>query len=74
MTDTYIYAASGARLMQKYIDAYGQLPRIAYVGPETILYGKYGVEAAVNYGFSGAKRTTSIDEALTWLGVRGTSA
>ena len=73
MTETYIYAASVARLVQKYTAIAGQLPRIAYLGPETILKdGNYGVAVAAEYGFSKAKRTTTIDEALEWLGVRST--
>ena len=72
MTETYIYAASGAGLIQKYVDACGQPPRIAYLGPETILYGAYGEDVAHEYGFDEAKRTTTIDEALEWLGVGST--
>ena len=73
MTDTYIYAASGAKLVQKYKDGHSQPLRIAYLAPESILAdGEYGVEVAADYGFPEAKRTTNIDEALAWLGVRGT--
>jgi len=72
MTETYIYAASAARLIQKYVDTSGQPPRLAYLGPEPVLYEEYGVDVAVNYGFPAAKSTTSIDEALAWLGVGST--
>lgn len=74
MTETYIYAASGTGFIQKYVDACGQPPRLAYLGPEAILYGEYGVDVAHEYGFNEAKRTTSIDEALEWLGVGSTKA
>ena len=74
MTDTYIYAASVARLIQKYVDTRGQPPRIAYLGPETILYGAYGEDVAHEYGYYEGKRTTTVDEALAWLGVGGTKA
>jgi len=73
MTDTYLYAASVAPFVQHYTAIAGQPPRIAYLGPETILKdGKYGVAVAAEYGFSKAKRTANIDEALEWLEVRRT--
>ena len=70
MTETYIYAASGARLVQKYKDSHSQPLRIAYLASESILDdGEYGVDVAADYGFPEARRTTDIDEALEWLGI-----
>ena len=72
-TETYIYAASVAQLIQKHIAAIGQPLRIAYLGPETSSEGEsYGEEVAARYGFHGGKRVSNMDEALEWLGVRRT--
>lgn len=73
MTEIYIYSASVAQLVQKYIDVTGRPPRMAYLAPKTALKdGEYGTRVAAEYGFFDAKRTTDIDEALEWLGVSRT--
>ena len=70
MIEDYIYAASGTQLVQKYIDVTGESPRLAYLAPKTILKdGGYSDKVAATYGFSGAKKTTDLNEALEWLGV-----
>ena len=69
-TEDYIYAVSGTQLIQKYVDATGRSPRMAYLAPKTVLEdGEYGVKVAATYGFSDVERTTDIDKALEWLGV-----
>ena len=69
MTEDFIYAASGAMLIKKYSEVDGKLPRIAYLAPRSILEdGDCGVKVAAQFGFYGAKRTTSIDDALEWIG------
>jgi hypothetical protein len=73
MTEDYIYAVSGVQLVRKYVDVTGKPPRMAYLAPKTVLEdGGYGAKVAEAYGFYGAKRTTDIDAAFEWLGVRKT--
>ena len=73
LTEDFIYAASGAMLIQDYAEVDGELPRIAYLAPRGILEdGDYGVEVAALFGLHDVKRTTSEDEALEWLGLGST--
>jgi hypothetical protein len=68
LTEDFIYAASAAMLVQKYADADGKPPRLAYLAPKSVLKdGEYAVRVAAQFGYNGAKRTTSIDEAMEWL-------
>jgi len=70
MTEDFIYADSATQLIQKYIDVTGRPPRMAYLAPKTILEdGKYATKVAAAYGYTDAKRTTDMEEALEWLGV-----
>jgi hypothetical protein len=73
MTEDFIYAASAAMLVQKYTDVDGKLPRLAYLAPRSILEdGDYTEKVAARFGYYDAKKTTSIDEALEWLGSENT--